>query len=373
MDLEIRHLRVVCAIADTGSISKAASRLGISQPSVTTLLQRVERMVGHQIFQRGRGGARSTTFGEQFLQRARLLVAEMDALRGNIAGPAGTIRFGSVHMECVSSLFQRLETSFPDISFSMCVEPSSLRLAQRLVHGDLDVAVLAIAESHQIPLPQELGERVLASAIPVYVAVSSAHRAAGLREIPLEGLKEEAWIRPPGGEDGSLSAFWQAARKAGFTPRIQFDVPSGGGRQLVGSGRAVQLVEPTSHGGPGVAVVPLAGEPLRMHLTLWWHRRRMSAEQADRLFEVILGTYSTFAMESPVFPAALVEAPISLSDGASRRRTALSSTSKHAPVRGGIDDRYPAEAAVRLSRSCASSYAAAGWGTSCLPIAARSV
>ncbi|MEH0827176.1 MULTISPECIES: LysR family transcriptional regulator [unclassified Micromonospora] len=190
MDLEIRHLRVVCAIADTGSISKAASRLGISQPSVTTLLQRVERMVGHQIFQRGRGGARSTTFGEQFLQRARLLVAEMDALRGNIAGPAGTIRFGSVHMECVSSLFHCLETSFPDISFSMCVEPSSLRLAQRLVHGDLDVAVLAIAESHQIPLPQELGERVLASAIPVYVAVSSAHRAAGLREIPLEGLKK---------------------------------------------------------------------------------------------------------------------------------------------------------------------------------------
>lgn len=75
----------------------------------------------------------------------------------------------------------------------------------------------------------------------------------------------------------------------------------------------------------------------------------------------------------PRFPAALVEAPISLSDGASRRRTALSSTSKHAPVRGGIDDRYPAEAAVRLSRSCASSYAAAGWGTSRLPIAARSV
>ncbi len=316
MDLEIRHLRVVCAIADTGSISKAASRLGISQPSVTTLLQRVERMVGHQIFQRGRGGARSTTFGEQFLQRARLLVAEMDALGGEIAGPVGTIRFGSVHMECVSSLFQRLETSFPDISFSMCVEPSSLKLAQRLVHGDLDVAVLAIAESHQIPLPQELGERVLASAIPVYVAVSSAHRAAGLREIPLEGLKEEAWIRPPGGEDGSLSAFWQAARKAGFTPRIQFDVPSGGGRQLVGSGRAVQLVEPTSHGGPGVAVVPLAGEPLRLPLSLWWHRRRMSAEQADRLFEVILGTYSTFAMESPVFqprwsrhPSACLTAP----------------------------------------------------------------
>ncbi|RNH93452.1 LysR family transcriptional regulator [Micromonospora aurantiaca (nom. illeg.)] len=162
MDLEIRHLRVVCAIADTGSISKAASRLGISQPSVTTLLQRVERMVGHQIFQRGRGGARSTTFGEQFLQRARLLVAEMDALGGEIAGPAGTIRFGSVHMECVSSLFHCLETSFPDISFSMCVEPSSLRLAQRLVHGDLDVAVLAIAESHQIPLPQELASMIRA-------------------------------------------------------------------------------------------------------------------------------------------------------------------------------------------------------------------
>ncbi|NED58455.1 LysR family transcriptional regulator [Micromonospora aurantiaca] len=316
MDLEIRHLRAICAIADTGSISKAASKLGISQPSVTTLLQRVERLAGHQIFLRSRSGARPTTFGEQFVRRSRLLVAEMDALGGEIVGPAGVIRFGSVHMECVSSLFQRLEDSFPHISFSMCVEPSSSTLAQRLVHGDLDVAVLAIAESQQIPLPRELGERVLAPAIPVYVAISSSHRLAALQEVPLIELAEESWIRPPGGEDGSLSAFWEAARKAGFTPKIQFDVPSGGGGPLIASGRAVRLVEPTSRGGPGITIVPLAGEPLRMHLTLWWHRRRISAEQADEFFQAVLDTYSIFAMESRVFqprwsrcPPATPEAP----------------------------------------------------------------
>lgn len=43
MDLELRHLRTVCLLADTGSVTKAATALSMSQPALTTQLQRIER------------------------------------------------------------------------------------------------------------------------------------------------------------------------------------------------------------------------------------------------------------------------------------------------------------------------------------------
>ena len=81
MELEIRHLRAICAIGDAGSLSRAATQLGISQPSLTTLLQRVERLVGGKLLERGRSGAVPTALGAQMLQRARLLLASAVAHR----------------------------------------------------------------------------------------------------------------------------------------------------------------------------------------------------------------------------------------------------------------------------------------------------
>lgn len=56
MNLELRHLRVVCAIAETGSVTKAASTLGLAQPALTAQLQRIERTLGGPLFERDRRG-----------------------------------------------------------------------------------------------------------------------------------------------------------------------------------------------------------------------------------------------------------------------------------------------------------------------------
>ncbi len=58
MNLELRHLKVVCAIAETGSVTKAASLLGLAQPALTAQLQRIERTLGGPLFERDRRGAR---------------------------------------------------------------------------------------------------------------------------------------------------------------------------------------------------------------------------------------------------------------------------------------------------------------------------
>ena len=66
MDLELRHLRIVCAVAEAGSVTKAAASLGLAQPAVTAQLRRIERTLGGQLFERaprrdadGAGGSRA--------------------------------------------------------------------------------------------------------------------------------------------------------------------------------------------------------------------------------------------------------------------------------------------------------------------------
>ncbi|KJK42350.1 LysR family transcriptional regulator [Lentzea aerocolonigenes] len=299
MELEIRHLRAVCAIGDAGSLSRAATQLGISQPSLTTLLQRVERLVGGKLFERGRAGAVPTALGAQMLQRARLLLVELEAFGSDMAGRGGPIRFGSVHMECVAALFSRLEEALDDVT--LVVDPSSTGLALALANGHLDAAVIAVDEEGDLGLPRGIGQRIVVPWVPVYIALPAGHRLASAPEVELADLAGEAWVGPPGAEDGSLTTLRAACRAVGFVPRIRFEVPSGAGRQLIAAGKAVQLVEPTSQGGPGVAVRPLAGAPMRMRLVFCWRRERLTWEQASRVFAEVLGAYSEQAMASEVF------------------------------------------------------------------------
>lgn len=80
VELEVRHLRALCAVADTGSVHKAARQLGMTQPSLTTQLRRIEQAVGGQLFSRERTGSIPTPLGRFVLRKARPLVAEMTAL-----------------------------------------------------------------------------------------------------------------------------------------------------------------------------------------------------------------------------------------------------------------------------------------------------
>lgn len=298
MELEIRHLRAICAIGDAGSLSRAATQLGISQPSLTTLLQRVERMVGGRLFDRGRSGAVPTPLGAQMLQRARLLLVELEAF-GATVPVGGPVRFGSVHMECVAVLFSRLEEVLSDVTLH--VDPSSTALALALGKGHLDAAVIAVDEEGDLGLPRGVAQRIVVPWVPIHIALPADHPLAARSEVDLADLADEAWVGPPGAEDGSLTALRAACRAAGFVPRIRFEVPSGAGRQLIAAGKAVQLVEPTSQGGPGVVVRPLAGSPMRMRLVFCWRRERLTWSQASRVFTEVLGAYADQALASPVF------------------------------------------------------------------------
>jgi molybdate transport repressor ModE-like protein len=81
MPLTFRKLEVFVAVAELGNFRKAAERLGISQPSVSSQVKAMERFLGYELFERRRGGpAELSERGRNFLAGATELVAARSAL-----------------------------------------------------------------------------------------------------------------------------------------------------------------------------------------------------------------------------------------------------------------------------------------------------
>ncbi len=305
MDPEIRHLRAICTIADAGSLTRAAMRLGISQPALTGLLQRFERSLGGQLFERDRTGVRPTALGERALQRARLVLAEIDSFAGDLTLEAGSgsmlLRMGTAHMECVGTMVERVQSALSPVEITVQIDASAISLAQSLTHHRSDFAAIGMNDDSDVPLAPDVAQRTVLPRLPFFIALCSNHPLADREEIDLADLSDEAWISPPGADDGSLASLRAACRRAGFSPRVRYEAPSGGGRQLVQTGRAVQLVEPTSVGAAGMAIRRLTGDPLRGRLVLAWRRSRITDDQIEVIYLAIAQAYTDHATRSPTY------------------------------------------------------------------------
>src|SRR5690349_2949111 len=154
MDLELRHLRVVCAIADAGSVTKAASALGLAQPALTAQLQRIERALGGRLFERDRRGARPTALGELVLARARVLIPAVQGLQDDAAHLVRTgagmrrYRIGATNGPITGGLIHRLSTAHPDKRVSTHATWSADEIADAVRTDRLDFALVgACADS----------------------------------------------------------------------------------------------------------------------------------------------------------------------------------------------------------------------------------
>jgi DNA-binding transcriptional LysR family regulator len=98
MCVEVPHLRYVVAAADHSSFRRAAAVLNITQPTLSKRIRELEDRLGILLFERSNGGAQLTALGEDFVESARRVLAELELMenraRAGKRGEAGRLEIG---------------------------------------------------------------------------------------------------------------------------------------------------------------------------------------------------------------------------------------------------------------------------------------
>lgn len=312
MDLELRHLRMICTVAETGSLTKAAASLGLAQASLTAQLQRIERGLGGPLFERDRNGARPTPLGELVLARARVLLPAVQGLQDDASRLADTdrettrYRIGATNGPIVGGLVHRLTSAYPEAHVSTHTAWSADELAEMVLDRKLDYALVGACGDSTPSVYGVTWRAVCVDA--VWILMSEQHPLAQHPEVELGELAHERWADAP--DDGCfIDCFAAACARAGFTPRQIFETDPNGCVDLVLSGAAVLLCQGTSRPPPGTALVPIAGNPLRWRHLLGWQPDSPAAERAADVLAHATAAYEETVDNRPVYSTWLTTHP----------------------------------------------------------------
>ncbi|WP_055525120.1 LysR family transcriptional regulator [Streptomyces graminilatus] len=323
MELEVRHLRALCAIADTGSVHRAARQLGVAQPSLSTQLRRIEQELGGELFTRTRAGCHPTPLGRFVLSRARPLVTEMRSLVTEARAAASDgpqLRIGSTASRALSGWLRRLRQgqsrqgqSRPgqlrqgqswqgQLSPGQSRQEPTLRmdvsanaLLRMVADGRLDVAFVHEVEGCPLRIPDGLCLRVLVDREPQFVSLPADHPAAARPVVHLSELADDRWMVDET-VDGEFDAVLRMLHAAGLNPRVLHgDYHTAA--SLVATGEVVTVCQPTCLPRPEMAVRRLHGDPLGVRLLL----AARTETELDRVHPALAEAYEEVAREAPAY------------------------------------------------------------------------
>lgn len=273
MELGLNHFRTIVLIADAGSIRRAATRLGVSQPAVSQTLNRIEDHLGDSLFTRTRHGVEVTIFGRAVLPEIRVLLADFERL-SNLAGvgkgKAGSINLGGQICTPLAEVVPRLEELFPRRDLQVYLEPDSAALMARTSSGQLDISVLLEAPGFEFPIAHGVDYKIVSDWLPLLVALPPGHRLSELDVIPLRCLADETWIYDGTNNGGTAAYFRAVCRDAGFSPRIKYWLTDSYlSERLVNAGIAIGLFYAGSRA-RGITLRGLQDAPIGARLVICW-------------------------------------------------------------------------------------------------------
>ncbi|MFC0629154.1 LysR family transcriptional regulator [Kribbella deserti] len=210
MDVDTRLLRYFSAVAEDGSVTRAAERLYVSQPALTKQIKQLESLLGVRLFIRSKAGMTLTDAGRALAARAPVVTAEWDrALRETRTASsraARVLRVGfiaSAANEATQAIVAAYTKRRPGWRIEMR-QASWSTPAAGLVEGEVDVALL------RLPFPGQEKFRVeVLLSEPRYVALPAAHRLAGQERISFRDLWDEPVVAAPA-ETGAWRDYWLA-------------------------------------------------------------------------------------------------------------------------------------------------------------------
>ncbi|MGW7414363.1 LysR substrate-binding domain-containing protein [Streptomyces sp. NPDC054863] len=197
--LKFRHLTLLVAIIDHGSVVRAAETLHLTQPAATRTLRELETVAGLPLFVRVPRGMRPTVYGEALAEHARAVVAEVrraeEHLTGLREGQDGTVTVGTLLAGAnvlLPRAVARLKRERPRLTVVVREGTPDL-LHPALLTGELDVIVGRLGSA-----PGE-GDRLRQRKLyrePIRLAVRSGHPLSGADGMTLTDTLGFPWILP---------------------------------------------------------------------------------------------------------------------------------------------------------------------------------
>ncbi|PPK66342.1 LysR family transcriptional regulator [Actinokineospora auranticolor] len=299
MELEIRHLRALAAIDDTGSLTQAARRLGMSQPALSGLLQRIERTVGGRLFFRAEYGCLPTPLGAEVLTEARVVLSGMSAIAERVGEwsrrglPSDPLRVGGYcgFLHVVVCRWLREQSWCSGVSVQEDIDE---RISvDKVAIGALDLALVYRPPLAGITVPPGVSSVLVHPAEPVFVALAHDHPLAGQARLKLADVAEHPWIDDAPGTTRWSTFVTQVAHENG----VVFDQPHSTQclatmLELVSAGLAVGPALATSRDHPGSIVIrPIEDMPMHQELRLFYRQGTSVAAHIEEINEQVLAFY----------------------------------------------------------------------------------
>lgn len=289
--LDVRRLRVLCAVADSGSLSAAAAQLSYTPSAVSQQLVVLEREAGVRLLHRGPRGARLTAAGHELVDHARAVLGRLDAAEASLAALAGLrtgrmrlASFATAGATIMPAAIAAFRPRFPAIRLTLAqANPDAALVALRA--GELDLAITADDEGD----PHEGIEVIRLFDDPLHAVLPCAHPLAQAPQVALGDLAEETWVDATASSEARRPLLW-ACRRAGFEPRVAFESDEYGAvQELVAAGVGIALVPELALRAPpaGVVVRPLADLAVVRQVTAATHAAGYRTPATDAMLAIL--------------------------------------------------------------------------------------
>jgi DNA-binding transcriptional LysR family regulator len=290
--MELRQLRYLVTIVEAGGFTRAAERVHVAQPGVSSQIRLLERELGQELLDRSGRTVRLTDAGAAVLPFARAALRAVDDLRDAADEMAGLVR-GRVRLGMVTScgvpdlplLLERFHRDYPGIDITL-LEDNSHALVDKLRDGTLDVALIALTRKD----PEGLELAVIADE-PIVAVVAYGEPLSDREEVGFATLEEYTLISMPAGS-GLRDVVDEACTAAGVRPRIGLEATNPRMlAQLAGRGLGVAIVPESTarENADTVHTVRIVRPAVRGRLALAWRAEGQRSTAARALIDLARG------------------------------------------------------------------------------------